>query len=108
MTTKYSDLTNDELARLVAGRVLHMPYIYEPTFSTSMDSCLEHVIPAMRERGFLWETRDNYNAKEVRETFTSIFTSRSAIYMGLTEHKSLPRACCIAALLAVDAMEKEL
>lgn len=114
--TNYSDLPNEEIDRLIAERVCQWEHsehgqdwkimkgdrlLYwssAPKFTTSFDTCLEHVIPAMRELGFS-ELEISYKSE-----FKVVTSSFNYEWMGRCINKSLPRATCEAALMALDAM----
>lgn len=125
--TKYDTLSNTDLDRLVAERVLMWGHIDQstsqyavynmtawvepggrchesgpPSFTTSMDDCLEHVIPAMRERGLYLQLFANGTG------FWCWFADalKNYNYTEKYEHKSLPRACCISALLAIETLKE--
>jgi hypothetical protein len=123
--TPYDNLTDSELDRLVAERVLGWKvcqktdsYIRweEPNgrlrlqligwanppstrFSSDHNAFFTHVVPAMRDRGFWLEIQDHD-----MEVFSVNWcdTAHSQRY----ECKTIPRAGCIAALLALDALER--
>ncbi len=121
MTNKYNSRTNDQLDCEVAERVMgwkhykseqggngaywkdkervFQAYDWQFCPSTSFDACLEHVIPAMRERGIIWSACEHDRDKK---TFlVNYYGIDDSTYI----HKSLPRATCISALLALDAMK---
>ncbi len=104
MTNKYDSYTDEQLDREVAERVCGWDYHtmirkHWRIFPESMDACLEHVIPAMRERGLLSTILDK-TIWSVEFLITKDSGCRSI-------DKSLPRAICISALLALDAMDNE-
>lgn len=125
MTTKYNTYANDQLDREVAERVLgwefqeshqhsyryygmkwrksHISFAKEaPRSSTSHDAFFTHVVPAMRERGvyFAWNDMNN------RAKFMLHGDKLIGEYGALNAFTKLPRAGCIAALMAMDAMEQ--
>ena len=139
MTTKYEDLSNEALDRLIAERVCGMrlvltereilscriipegkPALYKwqpapwqkyeyctedetpPKFTTSFDTCLEHLIPAMQKRGFYIERGIDL----VGVIWSIKFQDATNFYPGY-KYDSLPRATCIAALLALDELNKQ-
>ncbi len=116
MTTKYDSMTNEQLKRETAERVCGFKRLgrywvaprngYDevvdlPELTTSFDTCLEHLIPAMGEKDlavFINNGEDKWDVE-----FGLLGTIQ---LLGEYHHKSLPRATCISALLALDAMEE--
>jgi hypothetical protein len=126
--TPYDKLTDYDLDRLVAERVLG----WNPSFrillffSSSHNVFFAHVIPAMRSKGFTWQcedegdaestvnfhfwkTKDKYNDKYFAPAYWYEIDDYQLQFLdyGDKVDKSLPRAGCIAALLALDAIEGE-
>lgn len=137
MTNKYSDYTNEKLDREVAERVLgwRQREAFGP-FATSMDACLEHIIPAMDKLGFEYEQHisDVSKCSEARKRHKAIFKDVGRMGEGLNDDefdryigdtsfdfdewlcelksdkvdlKLAARVTCIAALLTLDAMENK-
>ena len=127
MTNKYNDYTNDELDREVAERlgiptipilvnnpnstgITTVGYNYYP-ISTSMDSCIKHVIPAMYKvhkcSHFRLECLDEGKLHIAEFMFPGENCHGNECRYEMSNlEPTAGRATSIAALMVIDAMEE--
>lgn len=100
---KYSELSDDAINRLIAERV--MGGKYHPAidkFSTDETTFFREVVPRMAELGMnlLFD-----NDRRSGEWAAEVLHCRKVSSFGPYVNKSIARAGCESALLAMDAME---